>query len=688
MPGNITIVSSSSSASAVGGGGAGGGGGGVNSQITIINTPERKRLDLHSAKELIPFIRDPSPSTKGGSGCDEQRQLVILYGSLLYNILSDVRLTCEAFGMLESFRCDFGNTRGIYFISYYDLRAARLAVVELPRLLNDMLLVSGGGMKKVNDPSSSSTFDNSGGGGGGGGGGGVQVKYCIPLNSSSATVDGTILLSDLPGTIDEQDLNQVLSSFGEVRDIQYQAANITNEDEDGNELTSYLVEFYDIQDANQAILELEHTHPWGEGVKIKVGTRSPAKKKLGKELLLLLSNWRKSSMSGSPASSVSPGASVQLGTTQMIGANAQNLEASSNPTAASTEVNYLQRQLPPQAHNNQMRTGQSQSYYRYANAQSTVGHPPPPSHQQCQLVLGPDGQYRYVMSSGHPTPHYSHSQILGHPYGHVPPQQQQQQQQQIMYTPALYEQQYMHSQSQLISPMAPPQQYQVHYDVATNHQPVIEYQRQLSSLSTQFTHMPSVVTTDVNTDSLSSTSLSRSGNVKPRGSPPTGKKTMTGSNVKVDDITDATLLLDDIRSGKDHRSSLMVRNIPNKYTQQMLLSDFAATGHGPDKMDFFYLPIDFKNRCNRGYAFVNFVNYKDIIPFFGQYNDCRWNRFNSDKICCITYARIQGKSAMIKRFEHSSLMEKDDEYRPMVFVSHGERKGQVESIKDAASRNA
>lgn len=660
LPGNITIVSSSSAS-------AGGAvkGGGVNSQIThrlpssssssfIIDNPVQKRMELLSARELVPFLREIPP--KG----EEQRGLVILYGSMLYNILSDVRMTCEAFGTLESFRSDFGDSRGIFFVTYYDLRSAQLAVAELPRLLNDMLLVSGG--NKVNDQSSSS-FD---------GGSGVQVKYCIPLNSSSATADGTILLLDLPGTIDEQDLIQVLSSFGEVRDIHYQA-NISNEDEDGNELTSYLVEFYDIQDANQAILELEHTHPWGEGVKIKVGTRSPAKKKLGKELLLLMSNWRKSPISGSPALSVSPGASAQLPTSQMITANAQNLEASSNPTAASTEVNYRQHQLPPQ---DQMRTAQSQSYYQYANVQSTVGHPP--HHQQCQLVMGPDGQYRYVMSSGS-TPHYSHSQIIGHPYGHAPSQPQQ-----VMYAPSSLEQQYIHSQSQLISPMAPPQQYQVHYDLAA-HQPVIDYQRQ-PSLSTQFTHM-SVVTTDVNTDSLSSTSLSGRGVVKPlRGSPSTGKKTMTGSNnVKEDDVTNnATLMLDDIRTGKDHRSSLMVRNIPNKYTQQMLLNEFAGTGHGPDKMDFFYLPIDFKNRCNRGYAFVNFVNYKDIIPFFSQYNDCKWNRFNSDKICCITYARIQGKNAMIKKFEHSSVMEKDDEYRPMVFVSHGERKGQVESIKDAA----
>ena len=128
------------------------------------------------------------------------------------------------------------------------------------------------------------------------------------------------------------------------------------------------------------------------------------------------------------------------------------------------------------------------------------------------------------------------------------------------------------------------------------------------------------------------------------------------------------------------RSSLMVRNIPNKYTQQMLLGEFAAAGHGPDKMDFFYLPIDFKNRCNRGYAFVNFVDYKDIVPFVDRYNGTGWKSFNSEKICDITYARIQGKAAMLKRFENSALMTKDDEYRPMVFVSHGERKGQRESF--------
>jgi hypothetical protein len=134
--------------------------------------------------------------------------------------------------------------------------------------------------------------------------------------------------------------------------------------------------------------------------------------------------------------------------------------------------------------------------------------------------------------------------------------------------------------------------------------------------------------------------------------------------------------LEAVENGKDTRTSLMVRNIPNKYTQQMLLAEFAENGHGPGKIDFFYLPIDFKNRCNRGYAFINFVDYRDILPFHRQYYGKHWRAFNSDKMCDVTYARIQGKAGMLKRFENSALMEKDEEYKPLVFVSHGENKGQ------------
>jgi len=117
----------------------------------------------------------------------------------------------------------------------------------------------------------------------------------------------------------------------------------------------------------------------------------------------------------------------------------------------------------------------------------------------------------------------------------------------------------------------------------------------------------------------------------------------------------------------------------------MLLNELQQNGHGTDKIDFFYLPIDFKNKCNRGYAFVNFVDHKDIVSFYNQYNGQAWKVFNSDKICDVTYARIQGKAAMLKRFEHSALFEKEDEYRPLAFVSHGPNKGQREEFSSACA---
>ena len=42
---------------------------------------------------------------------------------------------------------------------------------------------------------------------------------------------------------------------------------------------------------------------------------------------------------------------------------------------------------------------------------------------------------------------------------------------------------------------------------------------------------------------------------------------------------------------------------------------------------------------------------------------------------------------MLKRFKNSFLMEQTDEYCPVVFVSHGEKKGQIENIRNAAIFN-
>lgn len=108
----------------------------------------------------------------------------------------------------------------------------------------------------------------------------------------------------------------------------------------------------------------------------------------------------------------------------------------------------------------------------------------------------------------------------------------------------------------------------------------------------------------------------------------------------------------------------------------MLLDEINV--HFAGTYDFFYLPIDFKNRCNVGYCFVNFMDPASMMQFISEFNGQRWKRFNSEKICAVSYARIQGKMAMVSRFQNSSLLEKDDAYKPMLFISSGPNRGNPE----------
>jgi len=126
----------------------------------------------------------------------------------------------------------------------------------------------------------------------------------------------------------------------------------------------------------------------------------------------------------------------------------------------------------------------------------------------------------------------------------------------------------------------------------------------------------------------------------------------------------------------DNRTTLMIKNIPNKYNQKMLLA--AVDERHKGTYDFFYLPIDFKNKCNVGYAFINLVGYDFIRTFYEEFNNKKWEKFNSEKVCNITYARIQGKNALIQHFQNSSLMCEDKKCRPIIFHTVGPNVGEQE----------
>lgn len=133
-----------------------------------------------------------------------------------------------------------------------------------------------------------------------------------------------------------------------------------------------------------------------------------------------------------------------------------------------------------------------------------------------------------------------------------------------------------------------------------------------------------------------------------------------------------------IKNHVDVRTTLMIKNIPNKYSQVMVLAEINV--NHIKKYDFFYLPIDFNNKCNVGYAFINFIDPLNILDFFKEFNNRKWNKFNSEKICEVRYGRIQGKTTLINHFKNSSVMDVDEQYRPLLFYSTGPEKGEPENF--------
>ncbi|KAL6619872.1 hypothetical protein ACP70R_035011 [Stipagrostis hirtigluma subsp. patula] len=149
--------------------------------------------------------------------------------------------------------------------------------------------------------------------------------------------------------------------------------------------------------------------------------------------------------------------------------------------------------------------------------------------------------------------------------------------------------------------------------------------------------------------------------------------------------------LDRIAKGEDSRTTLMIKNIPNKYNCKLLLAVIDENHRGT--YDFIYLPIDFKNKCNVGYAFINMTDPQHIIPFYKTFNGKKWEKFNSEKVASLAYARIQGRNALIAHFQNSSLMTEEKWCRPMLFHKDGPNAGDQEpfpvgnNVRSRSGRN-
>ena len=113
--------------------------------------------------------------------------------------------------------------------------------------------------------------------------------------------------------------------------------------------------------------------------------------------------------------------------------------------------------------------------------------------------------------------------------------------------------------------------------------------------------------------------------------------------------------IDNIEKGKDKRTTIILKNLPNDITKEDLKIIIEPLGN----INFIYIPLLIKNKNkyknNLPCAYINAINYKTIIKIFQKFQEIKLNAdkgvYNKDysKIE-IFYSGTQGKKALINRF--------------------------------------
>lgn len=120
--------------------------------------------------------------------------------------------------------------------------------------------------------------------------------------------------------------------------------------------------------------------------------------------------------------------------------------------------------------------------------------------------------------------------------------------------------------------------------------------------------------------------------------------------------------------GAKPKTTAMLRNIPNRYTQASLLREIDAAGFA-GTYDFFYLPMDTHNRTNVGYAFINFVAPSDMELFTKTFSGYNFKDHASQKIARVSPAHLQGFYENIQHFSNRAVAHaRNSAYRPIVVV--------------------
>ncbi len=115
-----------------------------------------------------------------------------------------------------------------------------------------------------------------------------------------------------------------------------------------------------------------------------------------------------------------------------------------------------------------------------------------------------------------------------------------------------------------------------------------------------------------------------------------------------------------ILSLEDRRTTLMIKNIPNKFKRDLLLQ--MINENFKEAYDLFILPTDANGYKNFGYSFINFTSSYYIPYFYFMFNGKMWSNTNSQKICELTYSKVQGKKDLLGHYPSKIIYGNEEAY--------------------------
>lgn len=133
--------------------------------------------------------------------------------------------------------------------------------------------------------------------------------------------------------------------------------------------------------------------------------------------------------------------------------------------------------------------------------------------------------------------------------------------------------------------------------------------------------------------------------------------------------TDTSFVVGDTSSSENDQTTCMMRNLPEDFSRQSLLDLIDSVGF-EGKYSLVYLPMDFKNKTNLGYAFVDLVSGDVAKNFFEAFTGFCDRGFSIEKECEVCWSTVQGYHAHVERYRNSPVMHPlvPDDFKPLLFV--------------------